>query len=371
MGVAAYLRAKTSWQVLHLERGVAESLPVFIQTWKGDGVLCRLENDETASAVESLDLPTVDLRGVYRLPGSAVFDTDPTSVAKMAAEHLWERGYRNFAFCGFRRIGFSEQRSEAFASFLAERDINPAIHVSSSRGGKMRANAPAEEIYGEVHMQRLVPWLKSLPKPVGVLACNDVRGRQVINACELAGLKVPDDVAIVGVDNDEVLCELSNPPLSSVVPDTYRLGFQGAEMLDGLMNGRAQPPEATVLIPPINVHTRLSTDFLAIDDPELVAALRYIRNSACTGINVDDVVRHCKISRSTLERRFIKYLGIGPKEQLMRVRFERVKSLLRETDHDLLQIAQLTGFRTKAHLITAFQNYAGTTPGQYRQSRGP
>ena len=118
------------------------------------------------------------------------------------------------------------------------------------------------------------------------------------------------------------------------------------------------------------MHTRLSTDFLAIEDPELVSALRHIRTSACTGINVDDVVRHCKISRSTLERRFIKHLGIGPKEQLMRVRFERVKSLLRETDYDLLQIAHLTGFRTKAHLITAFQNYAGTTPGQYRQAGG-
>ncbi|HEY2762099.1 MAG TPA: XylR family transcriptional regulator, partial [Pirellulales bacterium] len=163
LGIAEYMRAKASWRVLHLERGVAESLPAFIQNWKGDGILCRLENDETAAAVQSLRLPAVDLRGVYRLPGGAVFDTDPATVAKLAAEHFVERGFRNFAFCGFRRIGFSEQRSAALMSYLAERGFKPSIYVSSSRRGKMRADAPAEEMYGEVHVQQLIPWLKSLP----------------------------------------------------------------------------------------------------------------------------------------------------------------------------------------------------------------
>lgn len=355
-----------NWQLLHLERGMTEALPASIKRWRGDGIISRLESNDVANAVESLSLPTVDLRGIYRLPGGAVFDTDPAATAALAAEHLLERGFRNLAYCGFPNVAFSTRRGDAFVEYLRERAIE-AWSYESSPNSKSRPGGPlAQERYGEMHVDHLVPWLRGLPKPAGIMACNDVRGRQIVTACEIANLKVPEEIAVIGVDNDEVICELSNPPLSSVIPDTYRLGYEGAKLLDRIMNQIEPPPEETILIPPKGVQTRLSSDFLAIPDPELAAALTYIRENACEGINVDDVIEYCQISRSTLERRFIKYLGLGPKEHIQRMRFERVKTLLRETDYDLFQIARLTGFRTTAHLVSAFKSRSGTTPGQYR-----
>jgi LacI family transcriptional regulator len=368
-GIASYVRAHLNWQLLHLERSVTEALPASIKRWHGDGIIARLETDEVAKAVESLHLPTVDLRGLYRLPGGAVFDTDPTATAVLAADHLLERGYRNLAYCGLHNVTFSINRSEAFVKYLAESGIKAAIFETSRHSKGAPGGSLAQERYGEIHVEQIVPWLVELPKPVGIMACNDVRGRQIVTACELAGMKVPEDVAVIGVDNDEVICELSNPPLSSVVPDTMRIGYEGAQLLDRMMNQGEAPPEETVFIPPTGVRTRLSTDFLAIADHELVAALTYIRENACEGINVDDVIDHCQISRSTLERRFIRYLGFGPKEQIQRVRLERVKTLLQETDYELFKIARLTGFRTTAHLVSAFKNRLGMTPGQFRMDK--
>jgi LacI family transcriptional regulator, galactose operon repressor len=366
LGIASYVRAHMNWQLLHLERGVTETLPASIKRWHGDGIIARIETDEVAKAVESLHLPTVDLRGIYRLPGGAVFDTDPSAAALLAADHLLERGYRNLAYCGFRDVVFSDKRGEALAKYLTERSISVSNFDLSPHSKRPVGGSLAQERYGEMHVEQLVPWLRELPKPVGIMACNDVRGRQIVAACELAGLKVPEEVAVIGVDNDEVICELSNPPLSSVVPDTFRIGYEGASMLDRIMSAGEVPPEETILIPPKGVQTRLSSDFLAIPDQELVSALTYIRQNACEGINVDDVINYCQISRSTLERRFIKYLGFGPKEQIQRTRLDRVKTLLRETDYDLFQIARLTGFRTTAHLVSAFKNRLGLTPGHYR-----
>jgi LacI family transcriptional regulator len=345
---------------------MTEALPASIKRWRGDGIISRVESDDVATAVESLSLPTVDLRGIYRLPGGAVFDTDPAATAALAAEHLLERGFRNLAYCGFPNVVFSTRRGEAFVEYLRERAIEARSYGSSPNPKTPQGGPLAQERYGEMHVEHLVPWLLGLPKPAGIMACNDVRGRQIVTACEMANLKVPEEIAVIGVDNDEVICELSNPPLSSVIPDTYRLGYEGAKLLDRIMNHTEPPPEETILIPPKGVQTRLSSDFLAIPDQELVAALTYIRENACEGINVDDVIECCQISRSTLERRFIKYLGLGPKEHIQRTRFERVKTLLLETDYDLFQIARLTGFRTTAHLVSAFKSRSGTTPGQYR-----
>jgi LacI family transcriptional regulator len=319
-----------------------------------------------ANAVKSLNLPTVDLRGIYRLPGGAVFDTDPTAAAVLAADHLLERGYRNLAYCGFRNVVFSDKRAEAFVKYLGERSIAAANFDASPYSRRGTGGSLAQERYGEIHVEQLVPWVRGLPKPVGIMACNDVRGRQIVTACELAGQKVPEEVAVIGVDNDEVICELSNPPLSSVVPDTLRIGYEGARLLDQIMTQGQTAPLETISIAPKGVQTRLSSDFLAIPDEELVSALTYIRENACEGINVDDVIDYCQISRSTLERRFVKYLGFGPKEQIQRTRLERVKTLLRETDYDLFQIARLSGFRTTAHLVSAFKTRLGITPMNYR-----
>jgi LacI family transcriptional regulator len=187
-------------------------------------------------------------------------------------------------------------------------------------------------------------------------------------ACAEAGRAVPDQVAVLGVDNDEVICELSSPSLSSIEPDTHRLGYAAAALLDRLMAG-ARPPKQPVLIAPKGIQVRQSSDVLAMEDPDVAAAVRIIRDGACTGISVGDVVRQLAISRPTLDRRFVRLLGHSPKAEIERVRFERATSLLAETPYKMERIAGLLGFGTAPQFAIAFKRYTGLTPSQYRNHR--
>src|SRR5439155_7888808 len=197
------------------------------------------------------------------------------------------------------------------------------------------------------------------------MACNDVRGRQVLDACAQHRIRVPEEVAVVGVDNDEVLCGLANPPLSSVEPDTKRLGYLGAEMMRRMLNG-TKIAKGVTMIPPRGVATRLSSDILAIDDPVVAEAMHVIRQHACSGMNVEELLDHLTVSRATLERRFTKLLGRSPKEEIQRLRIEKARELLRETDHLVATIAEMTGFKTVAHMSVAFKAMTGQAPGQFR-----
>jgi LacI family transcriptional regulator len=204
-----------------------------------------------------------------------------------------------------------------------------------------------------------------LLRPLAVLACNDHRGRQVLAGCAHVGLALPDEVAVVGVDNDEVLRELSSPPRSSIAPDTFQLGYEGAAILDALMAGQP-PPEHTILIPPKELCVRLSSDVLAVEDAEIAKAVRFIRDRAYEGLTVDDLVAALAVSRATLERRFVRLLGHKPKAEIDRVRFQRAKHLLATTTYKLARIAGMLGFGTAAQFTNAFKWYMGCTPSQYR-----
>ena len=367
LGVASYAKAHDSWNVLHFERGLTESLPSKIEEWRPDGIISRLETKETAKAAFALKIPTVDLRGVFRPPRGALLDTDPHATAILAAEHLLDRGFQHFAYCGMPGLKFSDQREEAFVGFLSDHGLKASCFRPDAISKRKEISTLDEERFGETHIEQLIPWVLTLPRPIGVMACNDVRGRQVIRACTLAGLRVPEEIAVVGVDDDEVICELCNPPLSSVVPDTHQLGFTGARILDEMLSEGMLPPEDTILIPPLHVTVRPSSDCLALADQEMVHVVRFIRQNACKGINVNDVIDQFQVSRSTLERRFSKYFQCGAKEYICQVRFDRVKTLLRDTEYDLRKISQLAGFKTAAHLVTAFKRDTGQTPGEYRE----
>ncbi len=245
LGVASYLRSHGGWRVLNIERGLTEHLPRVLRSWSGDGVIVRIENAKIAAAIAGLNLPTVDLRGSFLPPGGATFDTDPQAVGKMAADHFLELGFRNFAYCGFSGVDFSDRRGQAYQDYLAEQDLQ----VHEYRTATLRASRRDVldwELRGELATEELGNWLRSLPRPLAIFACNDVRGRQVIEACGQAGIAVPEEVAVLGVDDDEVICELSSPPLSSIRPNAQKLGFDGAAMLDDLMSGKSAPAEVVL-----------------------------------------------------------------------------------------------------------------------------
>ena len=201
--------------------------------------------------------------------------------------------------------------------------------------------------------------------PVGVMACYDFRGQQVLDACRRSGIAVPDEVAVIGVDNDELLCSLSDPPLSSVAPNSYRTGYEAAARLTAMMNGKTGGPIAN-LIPPLGIATRQSTDVLAIDDPEVVKVVRFIRDHACEGINMKDVLRAVPAPRGFLEARFKKLLGRTPHEEILRVQLNWVKQLLSETDLTLETIAERTGFAHAEYLSVVFKREEGISASRYR-----
>ncbi len=365
-GLAEYARVHDGWTVSLDDRGLSEEVPRWLPAWHGDGIIARIESEQLLTVVRQLGLPVVDLRGLYRAPDLPLVETDEPRVVRQAFDHLVDRGVRRFAYCGFEGTNYSDVRCRLFADLAAEHGGCVVYRPPTRPRRGLTVELEQANIAFETH---LADWLVGLPKPVGVMACNDIRGQQVLQACRLTGVGVPDEVAVVGVDNDELLCELCTPALSSVVPDTRRIGLEAGALLDGLMAGRVRPP-GPVFVPPVGVIGRRSTDLIPGAGPEVIAAVRYIREHAPDGIDVADVLARVRCSRSTLERGFARHVGRSPKAEINRVRVERIRQLLRETDYPLARIAGMTGFEHPEYLSVFFRRETGQTPGDHRAGRG-
>jgi LacI family transcriptional regulator len=212
----------------------------------------------------------------------------------------------------------------------------------------------------------LSDWLKSLPKPVGIMACNDDRGQHVTEVCKTAGLKVPDEVAVIGVDNDELVCDLTEPPLSSLALNVEKGGYEAAELLDHLMSGKKITTDS-IIVEPTQVVGRQSTDVLAIEDRLVSEALQFIRNNAKRTIQVADVVAVARVSRRSLEQRFRKILGRSINHEIRRVRVEQVARILIETNKSIGQIALDLGYPGVDHIARYFRAEKGISPAAYRK----
>jgi LacI family transcriptional regulator len=276
---------------------------------------------------------------------------------------LHERGFRHYAFCGFNGADYSDERRDSFVTSVTESGLRCHVFGDGPESGTL--NTAAYEEVGLQDGERVARWIKQLPKPIGLMACNDMRGQQLLSACRAGGVAVPDEVAVVGVDNEEVLCDLSDPPLSSVVPNTERVGYEAATLLQRAMRGRRISAQH-IQIGPLGVATRRSTEVLAIEDRAIAAAARFIREHACEGIDVADVVRAVPLCRSSLERRYIKIMGHSPKHEILRFRLNRAKQLLAETDFPLSLIAEKIGLEHTEYLSRIFKKKTGQTPVQYR-----
>jgi LacI family transcriptional regulator len=364
IGIAKYVRIHGPWSVEFEEGDPVEHFPKWFSRWEWDGIIARASTPAIAGAVARTGAPVVDLSG--SLPDSPFprIRSDEDAVGRMAAEHLIKRGFRNFAFCGFHGADWSDLRRAGF-----ERRVAEAGAGFSSIGNPFPTETrPASDFeeQGQREERELMRWLQSLPKPCGLMACNDARGRQVLNACREAGISVPDEVAVIGVDKDEIFCELSDIPLSSVILNTQQIGFEAATLLASLMKG-AQTRPSSVLVKPVGVITRQSTDVLAIDDRHIASALRHIREHACHGLDVADLLKVIPLSRSVLERRFAQTIGISPKAEILRVRLSHVCRLLAESDLPLAEVADKAGFEHPEYMNRLFKKRMGITPGEYRR----
>jgi LacI family transcriptional regulator len=354
-GVHRYVSANPGWSLYLAEHSRHETDFSWLEGWQGDGVLARIENQATADFILRLGLPIVDLSAARLIPDLPGVETDDNRIAAWAVDHFAQRGLRHFAFCGDERFGWSVERGLRFAEHVRERGAVPYAFAMKPSG--MRAT----------DRERLAAWLLGLPTPVGVLACYDIAGQEVLEACKIAGLAVPDSVAVIGVDNDELIGNLTSPPLSSIEPDTMLSGFLAAELLDQLMDGRRLQPGLR-LIPPIRVVARQSSDILSVDDPHVGRALRYIRDRSDRNLQVSEVLRQVGLSRRALDHRFVRVLGRTVHAEILRVRIGHVAELLTSTDWTLQQIADRLDFCQPEYMSVAFKRYTGRSPGHYRRT---
>jgi len=357
-GIIAYQREHELWSIYVGEQERGARPPVWMKNWKGDGVIARIETDAIATMVRKIGLPTVDVSAARKVPHIPWVETNDREIARLAAQHLIDRGFQTLAFCGEPDFNWSRWREDNFIKFAEQAGCE--CHVFASRSRKDRDYSWTRE------RTRLKSWMHKLPKPVGVMACYDFKGQQLLDICRELDIAVPEQVAVVGVDNDARLCKLCTPPLSSVIPDTHRTGYEAAKLLDRMMHGETIVDGET-LIPPIGIAERQSSDVYAIDDEDIVAALRYIRQHACEGITVANLLRVVPLSRRVLEYRFQKLVRRTPHEEIIRIRMERARRLLRETDLSLGEIAKRTGFAQSDYLSVAFKKAMGVSPREYRK----
>ncbi len=364
-GISRYVNTHRTWQVYQTERGLSDEAPGWLRGWDGDGIIARIESDRLLRQLRRMKIPTVDLFEHSHARKIPSVITNNRSIAHMAADHLVERGLEHFAYCGLPGVYSSDARSDCFVESLSSRGYEVSVYENIRQPGeKFISTAEDHELRCE---EAVATWVESLPKPVGLMACNDLRAHQVLMVCSERNIAVPDEVAVIGVDNDELICELCHPPLSSIEQNPERAGYEAAALLDRLLDGKT-PPVAPIVIEPLGVVHRQSTDVVAVGDADVAAAIRFIRDHACDGIRVGDILAHVQTSRSTLERRFNGLLGRSPKAEILRTQLDHVKQLLSTTDYSLEKIAQLSGFSYTESMCYSFKRTLGQTPGQYRNA---
>lgn len=361
-GVARYSRLHGPWS-FHITPGdYVQAVPKMKQ-WGGMGIIGRIANERVAQAVVQANVPTIalGLTDEQMRPGNPLskfseISSDATEVSRVAAEHLIARRFSHYAYVGSEDRGWSVRREKPFQKFIAEHGFKVHVYRQPKR---------ARDRVWEREQAFLAEWIRDLPTPIGLFACDDDRGREVLEACSLAGLRVPEDVAVIGVDNDEVFCELAYPPLTSISLNADAAGYRAAELLDGMMQGRIRKPQ-WIVVETLGVVTRRSTEVVAVEDEDVVASLQFIHREQGRGISVDDVVQHAAVSRRNLETRFRDTVGRTILEEIQLVRLERAKRLLVETTYPVSKVAELAGFGSAGYFIQFFQKRVGKTPRKYR-----
>jgi LacI family transcriptional regulator len=363
-GIARYVQEGAELNIYIEEDALKSQKLPDLRSWHGDGILADFDDPGVAAAVSRARLPVVGFGGGFgwysRRSWIPYFFSNQPAVANLAADHLLERGFQHFAYCGLPPSPtnlWSEERHRAFAKRLKTRGFSchmyRGVHKSTRQWNSILAS--------------LGSWLRSLPKPIGLMAANDKRARHVLEACHTYDLRVPEEVAVIGVDNDDLLCELSTPQLSSIEQDAKRIGYEAIALLDRMMGGE-KPRQRHFLIDPLGVVTRRSTDILAVEDRLVARTMTFIQSGAARGIRVRDVVNDLEVSRSGLETRFKAAMGYTIHAAIRKAQLQRARRMITETNLPMKEIAAGTGFKSVQHMTTLFGKAFGQTPARYRKT---
>jgi LacI family transcriptional regulator len=358
-GVSRFAQHNGPWRLHLLEILRPADIRRWLDARHCDGIIARVKTQTIAAAIAGCGVPVVNVSGSARIAGWPWFGTDDAAVCWLAVDHLVAHGYTTLAFCGMPKYEWSVRLAGLFAAEAVRHDVTcrridlPSLTLD---------NAPTR-----ADRLRLTRWIAALPKPVGIMATCDYCGRFVLEACTDAGVVVPDEAGVIGIDNNEEFCGLCSPPMSSIEPNAALTGHLAAEELARLLAGEA-PRSLRTFVKPIGVVGRRSTDADATGDPVVAEAVRFIRGYGVGSIGVPDVARHVNVSRRHLELEFRRMLGRSVLAEIQRVRLERAQRLLGETDWKMETVAARAGFRRAASMTALFVKKLGIRPGEYRRN---
>ncbi len=374
-GVMQYVRlvnenGQNPWRVKFEYRGPFDGLPLDFESWSGDGILSRCNTTELYRQLQTKHVPIVELLN-NEVPGGVAVESDNNLTAQLAMNHFCERGLQNIGFYAYGNTWWVDRRREAFEDALAEKNIRCYV----SPDALSVDNVPQYSRWEERYQKSMIKWLKRLPLPIGIWAASDMQALRLMQTCQEIGLKIPEEVAILGASNDALLCNLLTPQLSSIALNAEQMGFKAAELLDkkidkfqkdrmfDIILENAEP----IKIPPKGVIARQSTDMISASDPDCVRAMQYIRKNYTGSITVATVAQQVKLSRSTLDRRFCKSFGRTVDKEIFRLRMELVENLLLQSDLSINVISARAGFSCYEYFFRAFKRSHGITPQQYRE----
>ncbi len=353
-GVARWVREHQPWALYIEPRSLESALPHWLDGWEGQGIIARVQSRAMAQQLRATGLPVVDVLGEVGETGFPLVHVDDGALADLAAEHLLALGFRHFGFVGLRGLNWSEARRDRFRERLVQEGLGLEVH-------DVEGHQPAWERVAD----DLAQWVTRLAKPCGVLLGSDQLGPTFFEACRRAGAVSPGEVGVLGVDDDQALCEVCDPPLSSLRAGHEGVGYAAASLLEGLLRGQTAPREPR-RIAPEGITSRLSTGLRAVADRQVAQALGLIRQAAHLGLDVDTLARSVALSRSVLQRRFRQHLGTTIHTAILEARLQRACTLLQETDLSLVEVAERSGFTHQEYLGHVFRTRLNTTPAKYR-----
>ena len=363
-GILAYSKEHEPWVVCRMppsyrDRHGLDGVLKWACEWKANAIIARFDNTDDVSLFRQHGIVALAQDFKDRFTEIPNITSDYRLTGKMAADLFLQKGFRHFAFCGYKEAVWSQERYEGFRACIASQGLEANLRVHQEQ--------LLENIWSYDYTL-LAEWIRSLPYPTALLACDDMQGTRVAEVCRIHGIKIPEEIAVLGVDNDEMTCNLSNPPLSSVELNIEQGGYKAAQLIDQLLQN-VDAPFADVIIPPMRVVNRHSTDVYATSDPCVLLALRYIHQNLTKKIGVADIVREVPLSRRLLEMRFKQVTNQPVYQYIFHLRMERFAELLLLSDAPIGEVAVQAGLVDYKNLARQFKKQRGCSPSEFRKQQ--
>jgi LacI family transcriptional regulator len=357
-GIGRFLREGHPWTVVHEPRNLLDPAPPWIRQWQGDGIIARVSSPEMATMLKRAGLPVVDVLGLLKGAPFPLVHVHDGAIAELAAQHLLAQRPASLGYYGMAGENWSEQRRDAFSAAVQRSGRHPHLLEVARR-----------ERFTAKSQKALAGWLRALPKRAGVMVCNDELANDLLQVCRREGIRVPGEIAVIGVDDDDALCSIACPPLSSIRAAHAEVGYEAAQLLGRLMQRRGRSASVKpVRITPGEVMVRQSSEQGEVADPQLRKALNCIEERGCLGLSVDEVAVVSGLSRSVLQRRFRAHVGETVHEAIQSRRLREGCQLLMETSLPLVEVAERAGFPHAEYFSTVFRSKMGCTPRRYRMA---